>query len=127
MTLPRKPVAKRARRAPNSPADGAASRMREDGHRHRCQNQHRWFHGSPTAATCTLAIESGGKEGDSALLDAAACPLCTGQDELLLRGRHQHRCGFCEATWSHKGRCVLEPAASCPWCVPVSGEPAALV
>src|SRR5262249_30648347 len=75
---------------------------------------------------CALPVDRAGQV-DAALLETSACPLCSGRDELLLRGPHEHHCGFCDATWRHKGRCALEPAASCPWCMPVPKEPSTLL
>jgi hypothetical protein len=42
--------------------------MREEEHRDGRQNQDRWLHAGPTAATCTLSVESAGK-GHTGVLD----------------------------------------------------------
>src|SRR5262245_10589802 len=87
----------------------------EDGHLHRCRKHHRWFHTGPSSTSCTLTRDDAGW-GDAGAIDAAACPMCSGREYVLVRGPHEHRCGFCDGAWRHQGRCAEGPWASCPWC-----------
>ena len=100
------------------PGLGAES---EVGHVHRCENRHRWFHAGATVVTCMLPIEGVGAP-DAPAVEAVACPICSGREDLLHRERHQHHCELCDATWRHEGRCVQEPVAGCPWCVPLPDD-----
>jgi hypothetical protein len=68
MTPPRKQSPAGPRGAAERRTVGAEFAMREEEHRDGRQNQDRWLHAGPTAATCTLSVESAGK-GHTGVLD----------------------------------------------------------
>jgi hypothetical protein len=109
-------------REPSPPSRAADAARTEGGHLHRCRNRHRWFHTATRSTVCTLPRDNGGGS-DVTVVDAAACPVCSGRADVVSRGPHVHRCGFCYATWSHRGVCQEGPVASCPWCLPSATGP----
>jgi hypothetical protein len=90
-------------------------------HPHRCTAGHRWQHGGPTAAACTIPPYDL-VSGDLPLVGAEQCPVCCGRDDLLVRDLHAHYCNMCDGDWEHEGRCVDSLAACCPWCFPGPGS-----
>ena len=83
----------------------------DEGHLHECGRQHRWNHAGATAATCALPRVLGPDD----------CPLCSGRDDLLIRGQHSHYCPTCDGEWTHAGKCPDAWAADCPWDFPRRG------
>jgi len=88
---------------------------REEEHVHPCRAGHRWHHAGPTASTCQLQRYDQ-DSGDLAYISPHDCPLCTGRDDLLIRGTHSHHCVPCEGNWTHEGKCPEGFFAWCPWC-----------
>lgn len=95
-----------------------------DEHPHRCRAGHQWHHAGPTADVCPLPTGYA-ESGDPLCVGTDECPLCSGRDELLRRGPHEHQCPVCLGSWRHQGVCPEGPIAWCPWCIPVSGAPTA--
>ena len=88
----------------------------DEGHPHRCREGHTWQHTGPSARTCRIQERVTAVWGRA--ISPEDCPLCTGSKEVLLRGRHAHRCPLCDGPWMHEGRCARGESAQCPWCFP---------
>jgi len=86
----------------------------EGGHSHRCREGHTWYHAEPAAQACRISEYSSPAWGS--YISPEDCALCTGRDDLLIRGVHVHRCPMCDGPWTHEGRCTEGLSASCPWC-----------
>jgi hypothetical protein len=71
---------------------------RDEGHPHRCQHRHRWHHTGPTAVACGIPAYDR-ESGNLPSVRAELCPLCTGREEVLIRGRHAHHCMLCDGDW----------------------------
>lgn len=110
---------------PKSEAERAEEERRrellamEEGHSHKCREGHWWQHTGPTALWCKIP-----QWGEDSLISPEDCPICTGREELLIRGPHSHRCTTCRGEWRHAGRCVSNPLW-CPWCHPLPDGPSA--
>ncbi len=86
----------------------------EAGHSHRCRVGHTWYHAGVTGQACPIREHRNTMLGRSASVED--CPLCTGGEDLPLRGSHRHRCPMCEVWWTHERPCVDALMAPCPWC-----------
>jgi hypothetical protein len=86
-------------------------------HPHRCTAGHRWQHTGAPAAKCEVPAYDP-VTGDLPFVTAADCPVCCGQQDLLVRELHPHYCNLCDGDWDHEGVCVDSLAAYCPWCFP---------
>ena len=105
-------------RTPASSLPPASSDANWDGgHPHRCTEGHHWQHTGPTAVTCAIPKHLP-ESGNLPCVDSRDCPLCSGREELLIRGSHSHHCPVCEGDWTHEGRCLDGLVASCLWCFP---------
>jgi hypothetical protein len=97
----------------------------EQGHPHQCADGHWWQHTGPTSHGCAIteysddAIGFDGEWETRRYIGREDCPICTGREELLIRGPHSHDCFTCRGQWRHSGRCP-SGAPICPWCIPVA-------
>ena len=85
-----------------------------ESHRHRCREDHSWEHVGEAARACRIPEYASDLWGR--YVSVEHCPVCTGQDDLLVRSAHPHRCPDCRAEWIHEGRCAGDAEARCPWC-----------
>jgi len=113
MSFSRPPERTPASSLPPAPSDANW----DGGHPHRCTEGHHWQHTGPTAATCAIPKHQP-ESGNLPYVDSQDCPLCSGREELLIRGSHSHHCPVCEGDWTHEGRCLDGLVASCLWCFP---------
>jgi hypothetical protein len=80
----------------------------DDGHPHRCRQDHHWQHRGPSARTCRLRAPD---------VESADCPFCR-PGEASVRDVHSHRCPECRGDWAHAGLCRDGRWAWCPACSP---------
>ncbi len=94
----------------------------EEGHPHKCEKGHWWQHTGTTAAKCAIPTRYHNSDQYVGYIGSEDCPICTGREELLIRGPHLHYCITCEGKWRHEGRCT-DGTAFCPWCYPSPDGP----
>ena len=80
-------------------------------HTHTCYTGHVWRHSGNVAQECVRAFSDSGHA-------LGACPFCTRDDALMIRGPHSHYCQDCKANWRHEAACTSDRLALCPWCIP---------
>jgi hypothetical protein len=88
----------------------------DDGHPHRCRQDHHWQHRGPSALTCRLRVPDPARRNPWDV-EPQNCPFCR-PGEASVRGAHSHRCPECRGDWSHEGLCLDGHWAWCLACSP---------